>query len=145
MTEAPTPQQTAEAVATHMVERDAMVRSLGITVESVGPGSAVLRMTVDDTMLNSHGMAHGGLLFILADAAFAYACNAHGRVAVATGCAITFVTAAAAGDVLTARAAEVSLRGRNGVYDVAVTNRDGDMVALFRGNSLQMKETVLPA
>lgn len=145
MTEAPTPQQTAEAAAAHMIERDTMVGSLGITVDAVGPGAAVLRMTVGDTMVNGHGMAHGGLIFTLADAAFAYACNAYGCIAVATGATITFVTAAAAGDVLTARAAEASLRGRNGVYDVAVTNQGGDTVALFRGNSLQMKAAVPPA
>ena len=145
MTEALTPQEIAEAVAAHMLERDAMVRSLGITVDAAGPGAAVLRMTVGDTMVNGHGLAHGGLLFTLADAAFAYACNAYDRVAVATGAAITFVTAAAAGDALTASAVEVSLRGRNGVYDVAVTNHKGDTVALFRGNSLQFNEAVLPA
>ena len=143
MTDPIDPQHTAEKVAAHMIERDRMIRALGIAVEAVGPGTAVLRMTVRADMVNGHGMAHGGAVFTLADAAFAYACNAYDRTAVAMNCSVTFVSAARPGAVLTARAAETVLRGRNGTYDVTVTDQEGDTVALFRGHSLQVGGTVL--
>ena len=143
MTDANDPQRTAETVAAHMVACDSMIGALGITVEEVGPGTAALRMTVRADMVNGHGTAHGGAVFTLADAAFAYACNAYNRTAVAMNCSVTFVSAAQPSDVLTARAAETVLRGRNGTYDVTVTNQEGDTVALFRGHSLQVGGAVV--
>jgi acyl-CoA thioesterase len=100
-------------------------------------------MTVRDDMVQGHATCHGGLVFTLADTAFAYACNACNRVTVALGAEITFVAPAHAGDVLTATARERSRTGRTGVYDVEVTNAAGTLVALFRGTSYETRGTVI--
>ena len=143
MTAIPTPQEVAQAVADHLYPRDRTVQSMGITIEAVGPGSAVLRMTVSDDMVNGYDIAHGGVIFTLADAAFAYACNAGNRIALAVNCTISFIAPAARGDVLTARAEETHVSGRNGIYDVSVSNGKGEIVALFRGNSRVVKGQVV--
>jgi acyl-CoA thioesterase len=108
--------------------------SLGIELLELSAGRAVCRMTVTGEMLNGHGTAHGGFVFLLADTAFAYACNSHGPVTVAAGADIVFVAAAAEGDVLVADAVEVNRYGRSGIYDVAVTRGD-ETIAQFRGRS----------
>ena len=125
-----------------MYPRDAAAQSLGITVDSVGPGHARCRMQVRSDMLNGHGTCHGGLIFALADAAFAYACNAYDRVTVAMGAQITFVAPARDGDVLFAAAEERHRAGRTGVYDVEVTRQDGTLIALFRGNAYETRGRV---
>jgi acyl-CoA thioesterase len=123
-----------------MMGRDAASRAAGVELVSVGPGRAVARMTVGAAQLNGHAIAHGGLVFLLADTAFACACNSHGPVAVAQAASITFLGPARAGDVLVAEAVERAVEGRTGVYDVTV--RCGDrVVAEFRGQS----RTVRPA
>jgi len=115
---------------------DAASAALGIELLDWGPGRATLRMTVSPTMVNGHDIAHGGLVFALADSAFAVACNSHGPVTVAAGADITFVAPARLGDVLVAEADEQVVFGRSGVTDVRVTTADGDtVVALFRGRS----------
>jgi acyl-CoA thioesterase len=88
-------------------------------------------------MVNGHGLTHGGYVFLLADTAFACACNSYGPVTVAAGAEVTFLRPSRAGDVLEARAAERSASGRSGIYDVTV-RRDGDVVAEFRGRSRQV-------
>ena len=95
---------------------------------------AVVRMRVGPEMVNGHAIAHGGLVFALADTAFACACNSYGPVTVAAGADVTFLRPARAGDLLEARAAERSASGRSGIYDVTVT-RGGDVIAEFRGRS----------
>ncbi|MFC4857568.1 hydroxyphenylacetyl-CoA thioesterase PaaI [Actinophytocola glycyrrhizae] len=117
-----------------MLDDDLASRSLGITITDAGPGHATVRMTITDTMVNGHALAHGGYVFLLADTAFACACNSHGPVTVAAGADITFVTPAHLGDELTARAAERVTYGRSGIYDVTVTRGD-EVVAEFRGRS----------
>ncbi len=117
-----------------MFDRDRASRALGIELISAGAGSAVARMRVTAEMVNGHGMTHGGFVFLLADTAFALACNTDGPVTVAAGADITFLRATAAGDELEARAAQRATSGRSGVYDVTVT-RAGDVVAEFRGRS----------
>ena len=102
-------------------------------------------MTVRDDMVQGHATCHGGIVFTLADTAFAYACNAYNRVTVALGAEITFVAPARAGEVLIATARERSRTGRTGIYDVEVTNGDGALVALFRGTSTRRGEVVAPA
>lgn len=92
-------------------------------------------MTVRDSMLNGHGICHGGFIFSLADTAFAYACNSGNELTVAQHCSIDFLRPARAGEQLTATAREVSRRARSGIYDVAVCGQDGETVALFRGLS----------
>ncbi|MFD8493175.1 hydroxyphenylacetyl-CoA thioesterase PaaI [Amycolatopsis sp. NPDC059657] len=113
---------------------DAATRSLGIELLEFGDGHAVARMRVTDPMVNGHAIAHGGYVFLLADTAFAYACNSRGPVTVAAGAEISFIAAAKAGDELIATAEERTRFGRNGIYDVTV--RRGDtVIAEFRGRS----------
>ncbi len=133
----------AAAVGEAMYARDAASQALGIALEEVRPGRARLRMTVRADMLNGHGTCHGGLVFALADSAFAFACNSHDVVTVASGCSIEFLAPAHAGDELVAVAEERFREGRNGVYDVDVRRADGALVATFRGRSASARESVL--
>ena len=134
-----TPQQLAEATRDAMWKDDRASRSLGMQVLAVGPGSATLTMTVREDMLNGHDICHGGLVTMLADSAFAYACNAYNEVTVASGFDVNLIAAAHRGDVLTAVVAEVAKAGRTGVYDVTVSNQRGEPLAAFRGRSYTMK------
>ncbi|WP_258053132.1 hydroxyphenylacetyl-CoA thioesterase PaaI [Streptomyces sp. Ru73] len=117
-----------------MFAADQASQRLGIELLEAGEGSALLRMTVGETMVNGHGIAHGGYLFLLADTAFACACNSHGPVTVAAGADVTFVAPAGRGDVLLARAEERARYGRSGIYDVTV-RRGEEVIAEFRGRS----------
>ncbi len=127
--------ETAARVAEYMLEHDRASRHLGIKIERVDEGVAVLSMTVREDMLNGLDILHGGFTFSLADSAFAFACNSRNRKTVALNCTINFVAAAKVGDTLTATAREVSLSGRTGVYDVSVKNQNDELVAEFRGTS----------
>ncbi len=119
-----------------MMQRDAVSAMLGMTVELDEPGEAVVSMTVRDDMLNGFAITHGGLVFTLADTAFAIACNEDERVTVAGGADITFLKSTTSGQRLTARASRRVVSGRNGIYDVTVTDESGDVVAEVRGRSL---------
>jgi acyl-CoA thioesterase len=114
-------------------------RSLGIRIVSLGEGTARLEMPVRDDMLNGHAICHGGFITTLADSAFAFACNSHNELTVASGFAIDILAPGRLGDVLTARCHEVNKAGRTGVYDCEVTNQRGERVAVFRGRSYTMK------
>lgn len=133
----------AERVGRGMFERDRASQALGMTVETIASGHARLRMTVRENMLNGHDTCHGGLIFTLADSAFAFACNACNRVTVALAAQITFVEPARLGDVLIAEASEQSRTRRTGVYDVEVTTEDGRKIALFRGNAYETRGNVI--
>ena len=126
--------ELARACAEAMYADDAASRALGITIDAVAPGRATARMVVSETMINGHRIAHGGYVFLLADTAFACACNSHGPVTVAAGADITFVTSAHLGDELEAKAVERVAYGRSGIYDVTVTRGD-EVIAEFRGRS----------
>ena len=139
-----TPQVIAQACAEAMWNDDRASQRLGMTIEHVGPGEATLGMTVTEAMTNGHGTCHGGYIFTLADSAFAFACNSYNQRAVAQHCSVTFVAPAYRGNRLTATAREVSRRGRGGIYDITVTNQDGEQVAEFRGHSRKVKGTHLP-
>jgi acyl-CoA thioesterase len=117
-----------------MFDRDPASEAAGIELLAAGDGRATVRMTVTGDMVNGHAMTHGGYVFMLADTAFACACNSHGPVTVAAGADIAFLRPTGPGDVLTATATERSTSGRSGIYDVTVT-REGDVVAEFRGRS----------
>jgi acyl-CoA thioesterase len=132
-------QQVAELVRDRMAANDRASKSLGMQVVEVGPGRAVLTMTVRADMVNGHDLCHGGLIATLADSAFAFACNSYNELTVASGFAIDLVAPAKLGDVLTARCSEVSKAGRTGVYDVEVENQRGERVAVFRGRSYTVK------
>ncbi|OAN39797.1 hydroxyphenylacetyl-CoA thioesterase PaaI [Microbacterium sp. H83] len=119
-----------------MMQRDAASAMLGMVVELDVPGEAVVSMTVREDMLNGFAITHGGLVFALADTAFAIACNEDERVTVAGGADITFLKSTTTGQRLTAHAVRRVVSGRNGLYDVAVTDDSGDVVAEIRGRSL---------
>ena len=121
--------------AARMYADDQVVKALRITIDEVAPGRATARMRVTTDMVNGHGIAHGGYLFLLADAAFAYACNTHGPPTVARQCEITFLSPARAGDDLTAAASERVRIERNGIYDISVRRVNGDVLAEMRGHS----------
>ncbi|MCC2110505.1 MAG: hydroxyphenylacetyl-CoA thioesterase PaaI [Hyphomicrobiales bacterium] len=125
----------ARACAHTMLADDTTFRSLGFALEEVGPGRARVAGTVTEMMANGHGICHGGMIFTLADCAFAYACNSYNQRAVAQVCAITFLAPARIGDRLTAVAREQHRGARNGVYDITVTDQHGTVIAEFRGNS----------
>lgn len=129
------PSEAARRSATAMVEADLAARHLGIELEGIGPGRATARMTVAETMVNGHGMAHGGYVFLVADTAFAVACNTYGEPTVARACDIVFLRPAHAGDELVASAVERTRTGRSGIYDVAVCRADGEVLAELRGQS----------
>lgn len=122
-----------------MLDDDLASRSLGMTLVDAGTGFAVVRMTITETMVNGHDIAHGGYVFLLADTAFACACNSHGPVTVAAGADITFVASARLGDELEARAVERVVYGRSGIYDVTVRRGD-EVVAEFRGRSRTLRD-----
>jgi acyl-CoA thioesterase len=119
-----------------MLARDTSAQALDIALVAAGPGHAIVAMAVRGDMLNGHGTCHGGLVFTLADTAFALACNNRGEPTVAAAATIEFLAPAHEGAVLTAAATEVHREGRNGVYDVVVTGpTEATTVALFRGRS----------
>lgn len=134
-----TAQDIAETTRDAMWENDRASKALGMTVVSIGPGSATVRMAVREDMLNGHDLCHGGLITTLADSAFAFACNAYNELTVASGFDVNLMAAARRGDVLTAQASEFSKSGRTGVYDIVVRNQRGEAVAAFRGRSYTMK------
>jgi acyl-CoA thioesterase len=121
-----------------MLAADRASAALGIEVVEHAPGWARARMTVRPDMVNGHDIAHGGLVFALADTAFACACNGWGPATVAAGADITFLTPAHTGDLLEAKAKVRSRRGRSGIYDVTVRRGD-DVIAEFRGRSTELR------
>ncbi|MER7003587.1 hydroxyphenylacetyl-CoA thioesterase PaaI [Dactylosporangium sp. NPDC000555] len=137
------PQELAEACAAKLYAEDTASRSLGIGIDGVGPGRSVATMTVTERMLNGHTIGHGGYVFLLADTAFAFACNTYDRVTVAAGADVTFLEPARGGDELTATAVERTRRGRSGLYDVTVRRADGTVLAEFRGRSRTLDAAIL--
>ena len=136
-------QALANRVRDHMFANDAASKLLGMKIISVTPGRAELAMHVRTDMVNGHGMCHGGFIFSLADSAFAFACNSHNHVTVASACTIDFIRPVQVGDQLRATAVERALAGRTGVYDIAVANERGETVALFRGKSHRLPGHVI--
>jgi len=129
------PEETAQRVADWMYQNDPATRALGMRIEQVSPGYARLRMIVRADMLNGHQTCHGGMIFTLADSAFAFACNSANALTVAQSCDINFVNPAREGDDLIATCEEQFHRGRSGIYDTVVTTSDGTPIAFFRGKS----------
>ena len=129
----------AQRSADRMYADDQAVKALGISIEDMAPGRATARMRVTADMVNGHGMAHGGYVFLLADTAFAYACNSHGPVTVARACEITFLRPAREGDELIATAGERVRMDRSGIYDVSVCRAGGEVLAELRGHSRTLR------
>ena len=136
-------QAIAEAVRDRMFADDAASRGLGMKVEAVGPGYSKLSMTVQPLMLNGFKTCHGGFIATLADSAFAFACNSHNEVTVASGIVVDFLAPAYEGDALVAECHEVALTGRTGVYGITVRNQHGKTVVVMRGRSHTMKGKVV--
>jgi acyl-CoA thioesterase len=128
-------QALAELAGKTMYERDPASQALGMALAAIRPGYARMTMTVREDMLNGHRTCHGGYIFMLADSAFAFACNSHNHNTVGAGCTIEYLAPGQLGDVLTAEALEQALSGKTGVYDVKLVNQDGRTVALLRGKS----------
>jgi len=134
-------QQVGETLfAVDIASKDTM----GMALISCEPGRAVLRMAVTERHLNGHQICHGGFIFTLADSTFAFACNSHNKNAVAAGCSIEFLKPGKLGDVLTCEGIEQTLSGRHGIYDMKVTNQNGEVIAMFRGKSAQIPGAVIP-
>jgi len=130
----PSPDDLARACAEAMWKDDDASQGLGMEILDVKAGQATLAMTVKPHMVNGHGIAHGGFIFLLADSTFAFACNSRNERAVAAQCNISFIKPGKLGDRLVATAKEISWTGRSGIYDVRVTV-DGVAIAELRGHS----------
>lgn len=129
------PNDLAAATARAMWERDRTAQALGMQIIAIRAGNASLSMPVREDMVNGHHICHGGMIFTLADTAFAYACNSYNQNTVASACQIDFIAPAHEGETLEAEATERSATGRTGVYDVTVRTSEGKIIALFRGKS----------
>lgn len=128
-------QERAERSRDAMWAGDAASRWFGMAVERVGPGEAVVSMTLEPQHCNGHKTCHGGVSYALADSAFAFACNSYNQIAVAQHNSMTYIAPGFEGDTLTAHAVERARSGRSGIYDVRITNQKGDLIAEFRGGS----------
>lgn len=125
----------ARQVADTLLQREGTGPAWGISIDDAREGYALIRMKLRDDMLNGHRIGHGGMIFALADTAFAYACNSRNENTVAQNASISFLAPAQPGDVLIAEAREVSRSGRSGVYQVSVKTAAGAVVAEFTGLS----------
>lgn len=133
------PQQVLEK----MLENDAFSRWLGLVVDDITEGGCSLHYTVKPDMLNGFHIIHGGVVFSASDSAFAFACNSHGRLALALDVSITFTKAAKLGEVLTVEAKEVHLGNKTSVYDIVTKNEKGEIVAIFKGTAYRTSKDIL--
>lgn len=125
----------ARRIADTLLQREGTGPAWGIAIDDAREGYARIRMKLRDDMLNGHRIGHGGMIFALADTAFAYACNSRNENTVAQNASISFLAPAQLGDVLIAEAREASRSGRSGVYQVSVRTADGRVIAEFTGLS----------
>lgn len=132
-------QERAERCAKAMWSGDLASQATGMKLTRIAPGEAAFALTVEARHANGHGICHGGIIFTLADTAFAFACNSYNQSSVAQHNTITYSNPALIGDLLTANAVEVERIGRSGIYDVRVSNQDDKTIALFRGNCRTIK------
>lgn len=137
-------QALAEHVIAWMARSDRVGCGLGVRVVAVEPYAVTLALTVRAEMLNAHGVCHGGVIFSLADSAFAYACNSQNDSALATAGTIQFLSPAREGEELIATARQAAQQKRIGLYDVTVATADGRTVALFRGSSYRVQAALAP-
>jgi acyl-CoA thioesterase len=135
--------EQARACADRMYANDTASRALGIEIEIPETGSAIATMTVRPDMTNGFDLCHGGLIFTLADTAFAFACNAYDDVTVAGSGTVEFLRPVYEGDLLRAVALEEHRGRRSGVYAVEVINQRGEFVALFRGRAVARGQSLL--
>lgn len=138
-----TAQELAERSTDAMWSQDRASAALGMNIVRVGEGISEVKMRVRDDMINGHSMIHGGLVFSLADSAFALACNSRNRASFAMSCGIDFIRPAMLGDELTAKAEEKSVTRSSGFYEVTVTNQDDKVIAHFQGRSFTHGEPLI--
>lgn len=136
-------QALADATAEAMWSRDRAAQALGLKIVRIQPGASLLTMVVRGDMVNGHHICHGGMIFSLADTAFAYSCNSYNKNTVASACNIDFLAPGKEGEMLEAEAIEQSQSGRTGVYDVTVRSSSGKTIALFRGKSYRINGEVI--
>lgn len=133
----------ARAVVQSLYLADLASQSLGIDILDVAPGRVQIAMTVRADMVNGFGMCHGGIVFAFADSAFAFACNSYGETMVAAGASIEFLAPTPSGERVTGTAREVSRSARHGIYDVAVTDSNRQVLAQFRGRCARLRGPTL--
>jgi acyl-CoA thioesterase len=136
--------QLADRVARAMLAEEGTGPAWGIVIEEARHGYARVSMVVRRDMLNGHGIAHGGMIFALADSAFAYVCNGGNHASVAAQASVIFLDKAAEGEILIAEAKEVAREGRAGVTHVSVRTADGRAIAEFTGYSRTLGGSVIP-
>ncbi len=139
-----TPDELAESCANAMWAKDAASKWIGMERVSTRAGRAEIALEITEKHTNGHGTCHGGVIFALADSAFAFACNSRNQATVSQHNIITYISPARIDDRLSAVASETSLTGRNGIYDVRVTNQNNDLIAEFRGFSRAINARVIP-
>ena len=135
--------ELAKRCAGAMYAQDAASKALGIGISVRAAGEAIARMTVREDMVNGFGVCHGGLLFALADTAFAFACNGYDDRSFAAAATIDFMRPALLGEELRALAREDYRGSRSGFYTVEVRNERDEVVAMFRGRSATRGERLL--
>lgn len=133
-----------QAVFDKMMERDHFSQWLGLELVEIRAGYCKVQMEVRQEMLNGFGILHGGVSYALADSAFAFASNSHGRVSVSLNATTTYTNPATIGDLLIAEAAEQHLGNRTATYDMKVSKQDGTPVCLFRGTVFRTNASILP-
>lgn len=132
----PSQSELARRVAQRLYEHEGTGRAWGLRILDAGPGQARVAMTITDAMLNGYGSGHGGMIFALADTAFAYACNSRNCVTVGQAASIVYLAPVQPGETLVAHAREIAVSGRSGVYEVIVATEGSDrVVATFQGQS----------
>jgi acyl-CoA thioesterase len=127
--------ELASRVAHQMLAAEGTGPAWGIRIEEARAGYARLSMTIRADMLNGHGIVHGGMVFALADTAFAYVCNGRNEKTVAAQAGIIFLGSATEGETLIAEGEEAATAGRSGVTRVTVRTKDGRAIAEFTGYS----------
>jgi acyl-CoA thioesterase len=135
--------ELANACAQQMFANDSLSQSLKMEIKHVDAGQAVVMMTVNATMLNGHQTCHGGIIFSLADTAFAFACNSQNEAAVAASCTIDYLRPALVEDVLIATTTVQYQGRRTGIYQTLIVNQDNKLIAIFKGNSARLGNAVL--
>jgi len=136
--------EMAQACADAMWADDKASRAMGMRIETVGPGFAMLSMNIGVNMVNGHGLCHGGYIFALADSALAFACNSHNQRHVAQHCQIAYLAPGRLGMRLLAEARERYWGERSGIYDVTVRTEAGETIAEFRGHSRSIPGALVP-
>jgi len=133
--------ERARAIVGRMYDGDPFSQWLGIRVLDVLPGTCTLEMRVRGEMLNGHGTAHGGITYSFADSALAFASNGHGQRAVSVESSISHLKPVAEGDVLLARAEELHVGHKIGLYQIRIVNQREELVAVFRGHVYRSSKT----